>query len=309
MTVVTVTPNPALDITYTVDELHPGQTHRVRTTASRPGGKGLNVARVLDALGVSVAVTGIAGGAEGAALRERAGAHGLRDTFITAELDTRRTVTVVDDATGTATSFNEPGPAVDASTWRLLHDRVVTLCADADVVTVSGSLPPGVPAAALASLVEAVSGAGVPIVVDTSGPALLAAARARPSALKPNADELREATGIEDLHRAATWLRRESGAAVVVSLGAAGLLAVTGDGTWTARLPSPVTGNATGAGDSVVAALARGMQAGWRWPDTLRQACALSAATVRSPVAGEFDAASWRALAPTIDVEEIEVVE
>lgn len=309
MTVVTVTPNPALDLTYVVDQLRPGQMHRVRSVASRAGGKGLNVARVLSALDVPVIATGIVGGPDGGALRTAVRELGMDDALVSVDVHTRRTVTVVDRSAGNATLLNEPGPELDDEHWRRLRHRVEELLTAADVVTISGSLPPGVTPEALADLASTVSAAGVPVVVDTSGPALAAVARARPSpgtpVVKPNADELREATGISHPMRAATALRTEIGGAVVASLGAEGLLAVTEQGAWSARLPEPLTGNPTGAGDSVVAALAMGIRSGALWPDMLREACALSAATVLAPVAGEYDAAAYARFRTTVDVREV----
>lgn len=93
--------------------------------------------------------------------------------------------------------------------------------------------------------------------------------------------------------RAAQRLRRAGADAVVVSLGADGLLGVTGEECWVARPPEAVRGNPTGAGDAVVAALAAGLVAGAPWPDRLADAAALSAAAVHAPVAGSFDAAAY----------------
>ncbi|WP_129668902.1 1-phosphofructokinase family hexose kinase [Phytoactinopolyspora endophytica] len=300
MAVVTVTPNPALDLTYTVGELRPGHAHRVTSVRRRPGGKGINVARVLHTLGVPATVTGLVGGPEGASLRTGLAELAIDDTLVTADLLTRRTVNIVDESAGTATLFNEPGPEVSGEQWARLRQRVVELAVDADAVTICGSMPPGVAPSALTDLVGQISRTGTTVIVDTSGPALRAAAHARPTILKPNADELHDVTGIPDARRAAAALQEETGAAVVASLGDAGLLAVTDDGTWTARLPQPLTGNPTGAGDSVVAALAAGVRAGLAWPEMLRRACALSAATVLAAAAGEYDAAAYARLRETV---------
>jgi len=89
---------------------------------------------------------------------------------------------------------------------------------------------------------------------------------------------------------------------VVVTLGAAGLLAVTSDGTWQAAPPGPEPGNPTGAGDAAVAGLARGLALGQDWPDRLRHATALGTAAVAAPVAGEFSAGRYRDLLPVISV-------
>jgi len=110
-------------------------------------------------------------------------------------------------------------------------------------------------------------------------------------------------TGV--LLTAARRLRDRGAGAVVVSLGAGGLLAVTGAGVWRAR-PEPLRGNPTGAGDACVAALAAGLAAGTAWPALLADAVALSAAAVACPLAGEVDLDVYRRLAPAIEVEELD---
>ncbi|SFA89502.1 tagatose 6-phosphate kinase [Amycolatopsis marina] len=308
--VVTVTPNPAIDVTYAVDELTPGTVHRVTEVTSKPGGKGLNVARVLGSLDVPVIATGLVGGTEGAEVAALlAGEGGIVDCLVTFDGATRRTVTVVDGRTGAATLLSEPGPVVRAADWAVLLDRVGVLLRQADVLVCSGSLPPGAPPGAPGDIVRLARAAKVAAIVDTSGPGLLEAVAAGASVVKPNADELRQVTGVTDPLAAAVALRSMAGApdlAVVASLGADGLIAVTEHGAWRARLPSPVTGNATGAGDSVVAALARGLRRREAWPTVLRSACALSAATVRAPVAGDFDADSYNSLLSAVTIREMD---
>jgi tagatose 6-phosphate kinase len=144
----------------------------------------------------------------------------------------------------------------------------------------------------------------VPAVLDTSGDALREGVAAGPAIVKPNLDELRVLSGrslfaadgdiaFAAVAAAASALRAAGARAVVVTLGSAGLLAVTGDGCWHARHPAAVRGNATGAGDAVTAALAHGLVLGRSWEDQLRHAVALGAASVAAPVAGEFSQADY----------------
>ncbi len=276
--IATITPNLALDVTYELAELRPGHEHRVRAVHSRAGGKGVNVARVLRSLGRDVLVLGLAGGATGAAVRADLEAAGLAHDLVPCVGETRRTVTVV--AGGEATLLREPGPAITADEWAALEARIPA----ADVIVVSGSLPPGVDAGAVARLAARDD---VPVIVDASGEALR---RAAPYAwaVKPNAAELAAATGTDDPLAGARLL---GAPAVVVSLGAKGLLAVAGEHVHRATPPRVATGNPTGAGDAVVAALAAG--AGTPWPELLRDAAALAAAAVLAPLAGSYDADAY----------------
>ncbi|MPZ83225.1 MAG: hexose kinase [Actinophytocola sp.] len=299
--ILTVTLNAALDVTYRVPVVQPGAEHRVEPGGTRAGGKGVNVARVLHALGHDTLVTGFAGGVTGLAIRTELDTAGIREALVDIDAPARRTVTVVSTEDGTATAFNEPGPPVSVGDWTRFVATYHSLASRADVVVLSGSLPPGLPDHAYAQLIGATSTATI---LDTAGRPLLAGLAARPHVVKPNAEELASATGLDDRPAAARWLRERGAGAVVASLGAAGLLAVTGDGTWRVSCPEPVHGNPTGAGDACVAALAVGLATGADWPSLLADAVALSAAAVAGPLAGDVDLDTYRRLLSTVEVQD-----
>ncbi|MGW4875865.1 1-phosphofructokinase family hexose kinase [Streptomyces sp. NPDC004262] len=301
--ILTVTLNTALDITYRVGVLRPHTSHRVSDVTERPGGKGVNVARVLAALGHETTVTGFAGGATGRSVRERlAESAGVVDALLPIAGPTRRTIAVVDELSGDTTQLNEPGPQIAAAEWAAFLGRYEELLPGASAVALCGSLPPGVPVGAYAGLIKTARSAGVPVLLDTSGEPLRRGVAARPDLVKPNADELAELTGSHDPARATQDARRRGARAVVASLGPRGLLAVTPEGRWHATPPAPVHGNPTGAGDSAVAALLSGLIEHLPWPDRLARAVALSAATVRSPAAGDFDRPTYEKLLDQVTV-------
>ncbi|MFC4996932.1 1-phosphofructokinase family hexose kinase [Dactylosporangium cerinum] len=279
-----MTLNPALDLTYTVDALVPHATHRVRRVAERAGGKGLNVAAVLHALGEPVLATGLLGGATGAVVQAK-----IRTphSFTPIGGETRRTVTVVDrtDATG----LWEPGPVVTDVEWAAFQANYVALVQDAEVVVLSGSLPQGLPDDAYAVLIRLARRHHCRSVLDTSGAALERGAAAGPDVVKPNAQELAAL--------------QSPTAAVVESHGPEGLIARTPQGSWRAAPPEVVTGNPTGAGDACAAALARGLRDGTPWPALLADAVALAAAAVKAPVAGEIDINHYRATRERVHVQ------
>ncbi|UYB40567.1 1-phosphofructokinase family hexose kinase [Streptomyces sp. Je 1-4] len=294
--ILTVTLNAALDITYRVPRLHPHTTNRITEVSERPGGKGLNVARVLAALGHRTVATGFAGGGTGAALRALLAETEVADALVPVGGATRRTVAVADAATGDTTQLNEPGPVVSPAEWDTFLGTYRELLAEARAVALCGSLPPGVPVDVYARLTRAARSAGVPVLLDTSGEPLRRGLAARPDLAKPNADELAALTGSTEPLRAARDARRRGAHAVAASLGPDGMLAVTADGAWQAAPPRRIAGNPTGAGDSAVAGLLSGLVEELPWPDRLTRAVALSAATVRAPAAGEFDAATYEEL-------------
>ncbi len=338
--IVTVTLNPALDVTYDVDALVVDATNRVARMSAHAGGKGVNVARLLRLLGTAegvlpgpsglpapsalpgpdgfgrlgaaaagreVVALGFAGGTTGGELLADLDRAGIGHAFVACAGETRRTVAVVDGGAGTVTMLNEPGPAVTPEEWEALRDRLEGLLPGASAVVLSGSLPPGLPPDAYATLVRLATGYDVPVVLDAGGAALRLALPAGPEIVKPNAAELAGAlpasaadpappghapttvAGPPGLAGGAAWMRGEGARAVVVSDGPRGLYADTPDGRWRAVPPEVVGGNPTGAGDAVVAALTLGLVSGWDWPYALVQAAALSAAAVGHPVAGRID--------------------
>ncbi|MFC5217858.1 1-phosphofructokinase family hexose kinase [Streptomyces coerulescens] len=301
--ILTVTLNTALDITYRVPALRPHTSHRVSEVTERPGGKGLNVARVLAALGHEVTVTGFTGGATGQVVQELlTGAPGVVDALVPVTGPTRRTIAVVDEQTGDTTQLNEPGPTVTPTEWSAFQEAYEDLLPSSTAVALCGSLPPGVPVGAYAVLVRAAKAAEVPVLLDTSGEALRRGVAARPDIIKPNAEELAELTGSHEPLRATQDARRRGARSVVASLGSQGLLAVTPEGRWRSTPPSRLHGNPTGAGDAAVAGLLSALVEKLPWPERLTRATALSTATVASPVAGEFDRGTYEELLGRVTV-------
>jgi tagatose 6-phosphate kinase len=282
--ILAVALNPALDVTYFVERVEWHAGNRVREVRSRVGGKAVNVARVLRSLGLEVVVTGL-------------GDASLAEAFSPIAAAPRRTVTIVDAAAGDATGFWEPGPAVSGEEWTAFESSFAALARECDAVVLAGSLPAGVPDDAYARLGALCS---APVVLDADGDALRQGLSARPAIVKPNASELERAGG------SAPALLAAGAESVVVSRGPEGLFALTPDGAWQACPPEPVSGNPTGAGDATVAALTAGLVTGQSWPERLRHAVALSAATVHAPVAGEYDGAAYRRYLAAATVERVE---
>ncbi|MEY9941700.1 1-phosphofructokinase family hexose kinase [Streptacidiphilus sp. MAP5-3] len=299
--ILTVTLNAALDVTYVVDALRPGTTHRVRSVAERAGGKGVNTARVLTHLGEKTLALGLAGGATGAVLRADLDASGIPHRFTPIAGPTRRAVAVVSG--GDVTGLWEPGPVVADEEWqRFVRDYFTPALDRAGAVVLSGSLPPGVPGDAYAQLVRLAAEAGVPALVDADGPALRAALAAAPALAKPNVEEARRALGYEHEPPAASDLPAAlvaAGArAAVVSAGADGLTACWNGERLHVAPPRAVSGNPTGAGDAASAALALARDT--PPAEALADAVALSAAAVAAPLAGDFDARLYAQLRPPI---------
>jgi tagatose 6-phosphate kinase len=327
--IIAVCLNPAVDVTYSVDTLRPGASHRVAAAHRLPGGKGVNVARVLAQLGEPVTLCGFAGGDTGRWLRSSLTGSGVTDRLTGIEAPTRQTLTVVDDTD--ATVFNEPGPPLTSADWARLIETFDELATGADLAVLSGSVPPGAPGDAYALLVRRARHHKIMTVVDAAGSQLRAAAEAGPTVLAPNRAEVDLPTGsASELLAAAERLSRRSGSTVVISAGRDGLVAVEnrweagdlpapvpapggpladgGSGArrgWTARPPRQVAGNPTGAGDALTAGIARGLVRGTPFPSVLADALALAAAAVAEPVAGRIDESLYRDLTSSSTVQEV----
>jgi len=287
--IITVTPNPALDLTYHVDAFEAGASLRVDTARVRAGGKGVNVARVARQAGErSIAIAAV-GGPTGREFADELKTSGLDHVLVPASGATRRSVAVVDAASGETTIMNERGAPVTADDRAALASAVRASLPGARCLVVSGSLPPGMPTAFCAELVREAHDAGIPVVVDAVEDALVEAARAGADVVKPNRAELRATTGLADPIAGARVLLKHGARLALVSLGAEGMLAVTRDAALHARMPQPLDGNPTGAGDAAVAAVAVSIVTG---DDDLRsrlvRATAWSASAVLRPVAGEL---------------------
>jgi tagatose 6-phosphate kinase len=310
--VLVVALNPALDITHELARVDWAGVNRPAVVLERPGGKGLNVARTLLALGADVLVTGLAGGRTGDAVRSALAGTGVPARFTPIAGETRRTFAVVDAGRGQTALFSEPGPEVSAAEYARFRDGYRAGLAGSAAVVLTGSLPRGVAGDSYAALVRAAAAAGVPVLLDADGAALRHGVAAGPDVVKPNQAELAAAVpatavpatavpataadddGVAWSAVAAQELRAAGARAVVVSLGAAGLLAVTAEGSWRATPPHRVAGNPTGAGDAVVAGLAHLLVLGRPWPERLRHAVALGAAAAAAPAAGEFRTADYQ---------------
>ncbi len=288
--ILCLTPNPALDVTYTFDHLRPGESHRVPAPASRAGGKGVNVARVCHAQGYATRALITSGGATGEIFDADLRQSGIPHHAITVAGATRQSIALVTDG-GQATVLNEFGAELTPAEREELVTAFAREAAAASVTAISGSLPPKAPEGFLTELIAAAGEA--PTIVDTSGPGLLEAARAGADVLKPNDIELREATGEESITAGAQVLLDLGARIVFVSLGERGLLAASGGATLHARLPRVLQGNPTGAGDAVVAGLATAIHeagglAHLDLAHALRRGAGWSAAAVLMPQAGEI---------------------
>lgn len=297
-------PNPALDITYETEGVELGASHRIETVLTRAGGKATNIARIVQSLGGRARLVAPIGGHAGDVFAEDVDDSDIGLRIVAVPGETRRSIVVVESSDRT-TLFNEAGPQWSDTVWPHLLDVLSTEVAKADAVALTGSLPPGCPPQVLAEVVEVCVAQGVPVLVDASGEALSAAIAAGATMVKPNRGELSALTGKEGVEGCLD-LRGDTDVTVVASDGAAGLVAVGGEGIWRARPAEPEQGNPTGAGEALVAALVLGLATATPLEDSLRLGIGTAGAAVLEPVAGRIDSDRARSLAEAAVVEPID---
>jgi 1-phosphofructokinase len=267
MRVVTVTFNPAIDQTITLDHLVPGEVHRALSARENAGGKGVNVASCLADWGIEVAVHGLLGTANAAPFEALFAAKGVADRFVRRDGATRVNLKLVDRA-GT-TDVNMDGTPADPYQIEAVFAAVVAEAGADVLVVLAGSLPPGFPQDIYARIVARLGGTGALVLLDTSGVPLreALASDTLPDVLKPNRHELAEWLGAPvetraEVHRAAAELHRRGVSLVAVSLGEEGGFFLSGEGALTARLAAGDVASTVGAGDAMVAGIAAALAQG-----------------------------------------------
>jgi len=280
--IITVTPNPSVDRTIFIDELPRGEIVRSRRGQSEPSGKGVNVALALNAHGYDVLAVLPVGGPDGVRMVEMLSLADLPHVLVPIAGQIRSNISLV-EPDGTVTKINEAGPVLDDSEIAALTAAALERTRDVTWIAGCGSLPALANVNLYADLAHEGRRRGVRTAIDTSGAALRAALAHRPHLVKPNVEELAEATGrslvtIGDVVDAAEVVRVRGAEAVLASLGQDGAVLLDANGAvhGEARLAHVVS--AVGAGDALLAGF---LAAGGSGPGSLRSGLLWAAAAVQ----------------------------
>jgi 1-phosphofructokinase/tagatose 6-phosphate kinase len=195
--IITVTLNTAIDKTLSVPNFRLGRRHRTVEQTTMPGGKGVNVARVLKTLGAPVIATGFSGGATGTRIVDQLTQVSVLSDFVRIGEESRTNTAVIDPTTGEQTEINERGPKVTPHEVELFVDKLLYLAKGASVCVFAGSLPRDVDSDIYAFLIRELRRLHVTTVVDTDGDPLRRAVRAEPDVISPNMLESEELVGHE----------------------------------------------------------------------------------------------------------------
>jgi len=252
--IYTVTLNPSVDFIVEVDNFQLEGLNRMSKEAKYPGGKGINVSRILKRIGVDNTALGFYGGFPGEFILDALNKEGIKEDFIEVDEDSRINIKL---KTGRETEINGLGPAISTEKMNDLFKKLEGMT-ESDILILSGSIPPSIPKDLYQEWTKSFAGKGIPVVVDTSGKALLEVVKEQPFLVKPNHHELGELFDIkietaEDAIHYGKILVEQGAQNVIVSMAGDGALLINKEAVYSATIPQGTVKNSTGAGDSLVA--------------------------------------------------------
>jgi len=312
--IITVTLNAAIDKTLAVPNFRLGRRHRAVEQTAMAGGKGVNVARALRALGQPVIATGVAGGPTGTRIVEHLTEEGILNDFVRIREESRTSTAVVDPTSGEQTEINEHGPHVSDQELDLFVDKLLYLAKGAAVCVFAGSLPRGVDTGLYGRLIEEMRRLGVTTVIDSEGEPLRTATRRGPDVVSPNELEAEGLVGHEfadeEDRRRALGEMVDMGAREGIITLADGCLAVLGEGSdrclYRATLEPLEPVSSVGSGDALLAGFVAARY-GERDPEhCLRFAVACGAESTQHFGAGVLEEREVHRLLPEVRVETFE---
>lgn len=278
--ITTVTLNPAIDTRYFIDDFKEGKLFRAEKTIKSPGGKGLNVTKVLRQMNSDVVATGILGGKNGEWIQENLENMDIKEAFYVSSSETRVCIAVL--AKHSETEILESGEELKDSDLRAFEKKFMELVEKSDVVTMSGSLPKGMESDYYKNLVEKVNKKGKKVILDSSGKALMEGVKGKPFLIKPNFDELEyvlgeSIDGRDKIKKAVDKLKMLGAQNILVSLGGEGAI-YFGEKILKISIPKIKINNTVGSGDSSVAGFAKGLDDGLELNEILKlsMACGMS---------------------------------
>lgn len=283
--IYTLTLNPAIDKTCEIPSFTPGALNRMRTMREDAAGKGVNVAKALDAMNEPCVAMGILGGETGRKIEQSLRERGIETDFIVVDMPTRVNLKVFDPVSGLTTEINEPGFPVHGEALSSVEKKLQSRLKEGDIAVFSGALPPGADASTYKRFTALCRSCGAKAFVDADGEPLRLAAEAAPYAIKPNLRELaaflqRPLSGIDDYLLGARALLEKGTALAVVTMGSDGALFLCAEERLYAHGLTVAKKSTVGAGDAVMAALALCEARGMGLRETARLSMAAGAASV-----------------------------
>ena len=265
--IITVTLNPAVDETIYIDQLKPYSVNKVSKSRLDPGGKGINVSKMVNQLGEKTLALGLCGGENGQYIRNALQKRGIPEALTITDVPTRKNTKIVESKSGLTTDMNVQGQAVGKEALNRFMKTYEAYLSEGIIVVLSGSIPEGIPTTIYKDLCEIAQGYGCKVILDASGQGLKEGIKGQPFLVKPNIHELEELVGRklgseEEIIEAGRNLLVGKTKHLVVSLGEHGALWITKDRVIRQAVPKVNVKSTVGAGDSMVAGIAVGLESG-----------------------------------------------
>jgi len=285
--------NAAIDKTIVVSSFEINKIHRPESVVALAGGKGCNVARALKTLGETPVVSGWVGGFSGQFIENELRQEGIQTDFVHTGFESRTCVSILDREKQTMTEIYELGESVPVEKIDQLRNHILAIIGKYKAITLSGSMPPGVPSDFYADLIEIARKENVLTFLDTSGDALRKGVEAGPFFVKPNETEAKSLLGLSsnepfDSAQAATEISTRYGTNVLLSLGVNGAIAAKAEKLFTVKNPSVEAKSAVGSGDCMLAGLIHGFVQGLSFEEAIIYGVAAGTANTLTIGAGQF---------------------
>ncbi len=308
--ITTITLNPSLDRTITVDGLKLGESNRWSSLRYYAGGKGIDVSRAIHEMGGQTVAYGFSGGHEGRMLEILLDEEGVLFSFTPVEQSTRTNFIIGDTKSRQQTIINAAGPRISKKELDRFLEKLRGTSPPPDSIVISGSVPPGVPENIYYSIIEEIKSRKVMAILDTAGPWLAQGIKAKPYLIKPNVHEVEELLNLElsteeAIIRAALDFVKAGVEVVVISRGKDGIVAATRKSIVRAVPPPVKVRSAIGAGDCTMAGLALKLTAGEPLIEACRLGAAMGTAAVLTPGTELCHRSDVEELLPQVRVHEV----
>jgi 6-phosphofructokinase 2 len=310
--IYTFTLNPALDRTIWIEDFSPGEAIRIQREERFPGGKGIDVSRMIKTLGGNSIALGFLGGYTGLEIEGRLFNEGIPHNFIRISGETRTNLIIHATKTSEELKINAPGPAITPSELGQLLDQIRNLKPSPTYAVISGSIPQGLTTNIYAQLILTLESLGAKVIFDSDGEPFAKGIVSTPYMIKPNRRELETLVGrklprVEDIVTASKEIINDEIRVVAVSAGKDGLYVITREGGFHCTTPDVKVIDSNGAGDSTVAGIVWGLESGYTLAEAARLgvACGTATAMFDGPAVGDLQ--TIQTLLPQIGIEPLSV--
>ncbi|WP_283591356.1 1-phosphofructokinase [Clostridium butanoliproducens] len=308
---ITVTLNPSIDRRYNIKDFERGKVFRADDFQYTPGGKGLNVAKIIKTLGEPVVATGFLGGKSGSYIREKLNEMNIEHKFLSIDGETRSCLAIISDD-GSQTEILESGPLILEKDMDGFYNLYKELIEDEEIICISGSMPKDIDIDTYKNLIEIANKEGKKVLLDTSGEALKKGMEGKPYLIKPNKEELEAIVGNsisteDDVIKGVSAIIKNGINIIAVSLGKEGCLVFNDNYMYRVTIPKATAVNPVGSGDAMIAGFAVSLKRNYEFENMIKLAAACGTANALEKETGKVDINNINSLINHIIIEKIKL--